>query len=403
MKQAASKGAILFFVLTAFLVQESIGQNTWDAGAIRTEVDAQTRPIAIVSGDRNLAALGERAFNTHGAFRVASQNDAAYVVRVTPAGPSSVTVNLQSGGRVLLNETVSGSNLNNAALRAFDRVVTAITKQPGYFAGQLALVGERSGHREIYVGDLFFQNMRQLTQDKSISLNPKWSPDGTKIVYTSYSRSGFPDLLVIDLSSGRRSLLAGYKGTNTGGSFSPNGSQIAMILSAPGNSELYVADAQGRNPRRLTNNKHVEATPSWSPDGRTIVFTSDVMGGPQIFTIPASGGQMTRVPTNISGYCTEPVWNPRDPNKIAFTAAAGRGMQIALYDRGARQSKWLTKGAGENIEPAWLNDGRHLIYTNRQGNSKTLYILDTETGKQTPLHSSAFGSASQAAFVYPGS
>ncbi len=403
MKQAASKGAILFFIFTAFLVQVATGQSSWDAGAIRHEVDAQTRPIAVVSSDRNLANLGERAFNTHGAFRVASQNDATYVVRVSPAGPSSVSINLQSGSRALLNETVSGTNLNNAALRAFDKVVTAVTRQPGYFAGQLALVGERSGHREIYAGDLFFQSMRQLTQDRSISLKPDWSPDGTKILYTSYSRGGFPDLLVVDLASGRRSLLAGYRGTNTGGAYSPNGRQVAMILSSPGNSELFVADAQGRNPRRLTNNRSVEATPSWSPDSRTLVLTSDVMGGPQLFTIPASGGQLTRVPTNISGYCTEPAWNPQDANKIVFTAAVSGGMQIALYDRATRRSVWLTQGSGENIEPTWLNDGRHIIYTNRRGNSKTLNILDTETKKQTPLHSASFGSASQAAFVYPGS
>jgi TolB protein len=228
---------------------------------------------------------------------------------------------------------------------------------------------------------------------------PRWSPDGRQLLYTTYHNSGFPDIYKIDLSSGRRTPIATYKGTNSGAVFSPDGRRIAMALSGTGNSELHVADADGRNPRRLTNNKSLESSPSWSPDGGRLVYTSDAPGKPQLFEISSSGGPARRIPTNISSYCSEPVWNPVDDSLIAFTAAVSGGFQIALYDAKTRSSKILTQGAS-SVEPAWLGDGRHLVFTQRQGGRTRLMILDSETGKVSALHQPGFGDASSASFVY---
>lgn len=357
--------------------------------------------IALESSDESVASLARRAFGLHGAFVGARPSDAAFVIRLEPSGRSSVQLSVGSGEPFVeqLSRNVSGSDLQNAVLRACDLVVEATLQSRGFFAGKLAFVGKQREVSEIYTTDLLFTRVRPLTRDRSLVTGPKWSPDGQRLLYTTYYKTGFPDIYRIDVSSGRKTPIATYKGTNSGGVFSPDGRRIAMALSGTGNSEIHVADANGRNPRRLTNNKSLEASPSWSPDGRRLVYTSDAPGKPQLFEISSSGGPSRRIPTNISSYCSEPAWNPVDDSLIAFTAAVSGGFQIALYDAEARSSKILTEGPS-SLEPAWVRDGRHLIFTQRQGGRTQLMLLDTETGKTSALHKPGFGDASSGSFVY---
>ncbi|TVP76223.1 MAG: biopolymer transporter Tol [Puniceicoccaceae bacterium] len=358
--------------------------------------------IAVESSDSGIETLARRAFGLHGAYVAARPAEAAFVIRLEPAGSASVQLTVGSGHPFVeqLSRKVSGSDLQNAVLRACDLVVEATLQTRGFFAGRLAFVGKQRGVSEIYTSDLLFSQVSPLTRDRSLVTGPRWSPDGRRLLYTTYYKTGFPDIYMIDLSTGRKMPVATYKGTNSGGAFSPDGRRIAMVLTGTGNSEIYVADARGQNPRRLTDNKSLEASPSWSPDGRRLVFTSDAPGRPQLFEISSTGGPMRRIPTNISNYCAEPAWNPVDESLIAFTVAVSGGFQIALYDAKSQSSKILTQGAS-SVEPAWLSDGRHLVFTRRDGPRTRLMILDSETGKVSPLHNPSFGDASSAHFVYP--
>ncbi|HEY9247704.1 MAG TPA: biopolymer transporter Tol, partial [Rariglobus sp.] len=111
----------------------------------------------------------------------------------------------------------------------------------------------------------------------------------------------------------------------------------------------------------------------------------------------AGGGTMQRVATNISGYCAEPDWSAGDPNKIAFTTRIGRGYQIAVFDLARRTpAKVVSKAPVDAVEPAWLADGRHLVYTERAANSRSICIVDTETGKTTRLSPPQLRQTSQA-------
>jgi TolB protein len=241
-----------------------------------------------------------------------------------------------------------------------------------------------------------------LTRDRSQCLSPNLSPDSRTLLYTSYHGTGFPDIYKIDLATGKRTVFAGFKGTNTGATFSPDGRSVAMILSGSGNSEVYISNAEGRQLRRLTRSSSLEADPTWSPDGRRLAFTSDQMGGPQIFTIDAQGRSVSRVRTDISRNCSEPVWNPRDASVIAFTAAVAGEFEVAVYSFKEGRSRILSKGAGDAVHPVWLNDGRHLIYTERTPRLTRLMILDTVTGKRARLSPVELNNAREAAPVYTG-
>jgi len=359
--------------------------------------------IDVQSGNSNVRNLAAMAFQAHGAYEITRTG--TFTFSFEPVANNAVRLRIASGKprQVQLEETVQGSDWREATLRACDLAVRKTSGKPGFFAGKLAFVSDKTGKDEIYVGDVFFQRVRQITNDGSTAMTPRWSPDGNRLLYTTYFKTGFPDIYQLTFTGSgiRRVPFATFRGTNQGGTFSPDGGRVAMVLSSSGNPEVYVSDATGRNPRRLTNNRSVEASPSWSPDGRRLVVSSDLSGGPQLFEIGANGGELRRIPTNISGYCTEPAWNPRNADQIAFTAAVAGSFQIALYDRAEGKSQWVTKHAGEASQPRWANDGRHLFYTLRYRNGREeLRIVDTLTKKSQSL-SGSFGNAAQAGFIYP--
>jgi len=396
---------ICFAAVFAAAVSALAGAPVRSGGEITERVDVKVIPVRIEAGAPELQRLAAVAFSTHGAFRVDAGAGAAYTLRFEVAGPNAVRVRIATGNppRVLNEQVANGRSLRNALLKAADAAVLYLTKAPGFFAGRLTFISERTGASEVYTSDLFFSEVLQLTNDRSQAVMPRWSPDGRKILYTGYFRSGFPDIYLIDTATMNREVFVSVKGTNTGARFSPDGTRVAMILSGQGNPELYVSNAQGRQIRRLTRTeRQIEATPTWSPDGRRIVVASDALatGKPQLFLISAQGGAMQRIPTNISGYCAEPDWNHANPDLLAFTVASGRGFQIAVYSFKERKSRVVTRAAGDGIEPCWLNDGRHLLYTERTATSQRVHILDTVTGRSTPLSPPSMGKTYQANFVY---
>jgi TolB protein len=384
----------LILALAAAVVPATAQRNI---GEIVESHDARQIAVQVASTSADVQRLAAGAFSAHGAFRVDGR--ATTILRFNPVSAQSVQLVVEQAGRTTLNQTVQGTSQRNAVLRAADMAVTHVAKLPGFFAGKLAFVSERTGHREVYVSDFFFGEIMQMTQDRSQSVMPRWSPDGRRILYTTYFQTGFPDIFIIDVATRQRVPFVTLKGTNTGARFSPDGTSVAMILSGEGNPEVYVSNAQGRNIRRLTRTPSIESTPSWSPDGSRLVVTSDAAGRPQLYTLAVGGGALQRIPTNISGYCAEPDWNHANPDLLAFTVAEGRGMQVAVYSFSKRESRVVTRGGGDAVEPTWLNDGRHLLYTIRSANNERIAVLDTETGKSTVLSPANLGKTSQVSFT----
>lgn len=404
---------IVALILTLFLTALA-GQNSLSAqaggelnlGDITRQADADSvvLPIAVTSGDGYILGLLQKAFGAHGAYKLAGAGETpVYTLRVEPTGEASVRLSILrgAGSSVAFTQDISAENRTAAILSAADLATAKTIATPGIFAGRLVFVSDRTGHTEVYTSDLFFQSTRQLTRDRSNCALPQLSPDGQRLLYTSYYRNGFPDIYSLNLQSSRRESFISLRGMNTGATFDPAGNRIAMTLTGTGNAEIYLSSPTGRNLRRLTSNRSIESDPAWSPDGSRLVFVSDTMGRPQLYQKSASGGQMRRVPTNISGYCAEPDWNPEDSDQIAFTAASGREFEIAVFRFSRGGSEILTRGTGDAVEPCWLPDGRHLIYTQRTSTSRRLILFDTVTRKATPLHESSFGNAFQADYALP--
>lgn len=355
-------------------------------------------PVRVSSSSAELNDLALRAFGIHGAFKVVGNGYYAYDIRFTPVTATQVRVDISKGSTPLVSTTVSGTSSRNALLRAADFAVEKTNGKglKGFFTARLAMIGTRTGKPEIYTSDLFFGEVKQITHDNAFALMPRWSPDGSKLLYTSFFKSGAPDIFQIDLRSSQRTTFVSFRGTNSSARYSPSGQQVAMVLSGEGTPEIYISNAQGRQVSRKTRSDAVKSSPCWSPDGSRLVFTMEP--GPQLYVMSAAGGAVTRITSGISGYCAEPDWSRGNPNKIAFTMGVGRPIhyQIGVVDLSTRQGAQVSKAPFDGVEPCWLADGRHLVYTARTASESRICILDTETGRSVPISPASLGAMSAA-------
>lgn len=256
-----------------------------------------------------------------------------------------------------------------------DEIIEAVTGRKGLCSARLAMVGNRSGKKEIYLCDADGQGLIQLTRDNSISIGPNWSPDGRQLIYTSYMKNNFPDVYTIDLGSGSRQRVAGFPGLNTGAAIAPNGRDVALILSKGGNPDLYVMNLGGGGLVRLTNTQRAgEASPSWAPDGSKIVYVSDQAGSPQLYVISRTGGEPRRI-TSRGAQNVAPDWGKN--NLIAYASLFGGRWNICVLDPNTLEVKQITNGDADYEDPSWAPDGRHLASGRAVRYQSKVYLLDT--------------------------
>lgn len=269
--------------------------------------------------------------------------------------------------------SVEAGAARRMAHQVADEIVEAITGKKGFASARLALVGNKTGKKELYLADSDGKGLVQLTRDNNVSIGPVWSPDGRQILYTSFLK-GFPDVYLIDVASGGRKRIANYPGLNTGAAMSPDGRNVALILSKDGNPELYVKNLESGNLTRLTETRKAgEASPSWSPDGSEIVYVSDSAGQPQLFVVSRSGGQPRRL-TSRGYQNVAPDWGQN--GLIAYASLLGGRWSIHVMDPRTLEGKPITPADADYEDPSWAPDGRHIACGRAVRYASKVYLLD---------------------------
>jgi TolB protein len=352
------------------------------------DVDKNTIPVRVSASSTELQNVAHLAFRSHGRYKLVASGH-VYDLRFTAVSGTQVRVDITQGSAntPVASQTMSGKNARAALLRAADFAVerTNGLGLRGFFTAQLAFVAEIGGKKEVHTSDLFLGEAKRLTNDRSQVLTPRWSPDGGRLLYTSYFKNGFPDIFSHDLRTFERTSFVSLRGSNLSARFSPNGQQVAMVLSGEGTTEIYVSNAQGRQISRKTRSNEAKASPAWSPDGSRLVFAMEP--GPQLYLMSAGGGGVQRLATGFT-FSAEPDWSRTNPNKIVCTVRTGGSYQIAVYDFSKGKATQVSQAPFDGIEPCWLADARHVVFTARDRSSSVLCILDTESGRITRISTS---------------
>ena len=149
---------------------------------------------------------------------------------------------------------------------------------------------------------------------------------------------------------------------------------MALILSKSGSPDLYVIDVASGSLRQLTKTKDEETSPCWSPDGRKICFGSRMGGTPALYIIGADGNGLKRLRADGAGSSlTEPDWSP-DGKWIAFTVLR-RTFELFMVPAEGGEAIDLTAGS----DPSWSPNSRTLIYTRSDRGRQILSLLDVQT------------------------
>ncbi|MDH4258339.1 MAG: Tol-Pal system beta propeller repeat protein TolB, partial [Candidatus Aminicenantes bacterium] len=199
------------------------------------------------------------------------------------------------------------SLLRLVAHKMADEIMKIYGERP-IFTSKIVFISDRDGNDELYMMDYDGHNQTRLTFNKIIDYMPAWTTEGEKIAYTSY-RGTEAGLYIYNPYEGTRKEVMST-GTNYAPSFSPDGKKLAFCSTIEeGNSEIYVANSDGTDIRRITFNNAIDTSPAWSPNSREIAFTSDRGGTPQIYIMDAEGSNVRRVSFGGS-YHDAPAWSP---------------------------------------------------------------------------------------------
>ncbi len=238
--------------------------------------------------------------------------------------------------------------------------------------------------QEIYIADYDGANARRITNTTTLNITPVWAPDGQAIAYTSYrpgaggsGYSTFQDLVVSWLYKGLRDEPTHGSPNNQNylPAWSPDGSKIAFTSNRDGNPEIYVMNRDGSGLHRMTNNPAIDVTPTWSPTGNQIAWVSDRTGSPKIYVMNADG---TGARLLISDYCDRPTWSAEPFNEIAYAARTGPGYDIKIYNFATGESKKVTDGIGSNESPAFSPNGRHIAFVSTRSGKSEIFTVDRD-------------------------
>jgi TolB protein len=263
-----------------------------------------------------------------------------------------------------------------------DEVLKYFTGQAGVAQSRIVFVNDATGKKEVCVVDYDGAGFRRITNDRSIALFPKASPDGKSIVFTTF-KEGRPEIFLLGFDAKSRPLCR-YDGLNSAAAWFPDGRALVATLSLGRDPSLHVVDLEGRVVRTLTNTAAADTAPSLSPDGLQVAFTSDRPGRPQIYVMNTSGANMRRL-VETDGWCDSPAWSPQG-HLVAFTMSEhGRNFDIFTAEVGTGRLTRLTYGEGDNENAAWSPDGRWLVFASSRRGKFELFVMGADGSLPRPL------------------
>ena len=250
-----------------------------------------------------------------------------------------------------------------------------------------------SSKGNIYTMNTDGRNLIELTQGDG----PSWAPDGTKIVFSfGLGRwlGDVTDIYIMDANGANHvNLTKGRHKQNSLPAWSPDGTKIAFVSYRDHNHEIYVMNADGKNPKNLTLHLDDDTCPTWSPDGTKIAFWSRQVAAEipilsDIFVMDADGANRTNITQNPRASNRTPSWSP-DGSKIAYAAVRNvnredfwnSNLDIFVMNADGTQPVRLTEDASLNWVPSWSPDGKRIVFMRQTHDDPTtadIYLMNAD-------------------------
>lgn len=273
-----------------------------------------------------------------------------------------------------------------------------------------------------FEGETRLRDVRQLTFDGE-NAEAYFSPDGTKLIYQRTGPEGGCDQqYVVDLATGETTLVSGGKGRTTCGYYDwPEADRIVWASTESGGDacpetpdrsqgyvwpvyptyELYTADPDGKNVRRLTENDAYDAEATWCHRGGRLVFTSDRDGDLELYEMDEAGNvkRLTHTPGYDGGAfynadCSEIVWRgwhpegselEEDRRLLSMHLVKPSKMELFVMNADGTNVRQVTSTGAANFGPYFHPDGERIIYSSNHGTAGRyefdLFLIDKNGGE----------------------
>jgi TolB protein len=271
---------------------------------------------------------------------------------------------------------VVANDLRLAAHRVADLIYEKLTGDKGVFSTRIAYVTKAGSRFNLWVADADGENAQSALASPEPIISPAWSANGQQLAYVSFE-SRKPVVYVHEIASGKRRLIANFRGSNSAPAWSPDGRTLAVTLTRDGGSQLYTIAATGGEAKRLTQSSGIDTEPLYSADGSTIYFVSDRGGAPQIYRMPANGGEPRRV-TFTGSYNISPALSP-DGKWLAYISRINGAFKLQVMELASGNVQSVTDSTADE-SPSFAPNGRLIIYATRQ-NGREALVTTTLDGK----------------------
>ena len=260
---------------------------------------------------------------------------------------------------------------------------------------QIYYVSSRSGHKEIWGMDYDGANEHPITTLGTIALSPHVSPDGSRLAFSSFTGSGWI-IRMFSLDLNRLVAFPRYAGTNLSPAWSPDGTKIAFSSSRSGDPEIYIVDQSGGNLRRITDSKGPDVSPSWNrKTGSQIAWVSGRTGLPQVYIMGTDGTNIQQM--TDQGYAVSPAWSPNGQFLVFswmrhYGPGEPGGQDLYIMDVVSKQIVQLTHDGGRNDFPSWSPDNRHIVFQSSRSGSLQIWTMLADGTNQKQLTTSGSNS-----------
>jgi len=263
---------------------------------------------------------------------------------------------------IVMTSTLVGtlSQYRAIAHNISDTVYEKLTGTPGVFHTKIAFVKKISNAEyALTISDFDGFNQKAIVKTNKSIISPRWSPDGKKIAYVSFEKNK-PVIYIQNLVTGKRILLANFKGNNSAPAWSPDSKKLAIVLTYSANSQLYIINEDGSDIRQLMRTYSINTEPAWAPNGDEIYFVSDRGGNGQIYKVNINNNEVKRV-TYEGKNNLSPSISP-DGKLLLFISQKDGKYRVALQNLLNNQYLTLTEGP-QDESPLFAPNGHMVLFT----------------------------------------